>query len=171
MKTIIMIFLLCAAVGAAQAEVVSIGDIQLQLGSSESEVLRILQPQYAVVRISGENRYNIHNRGTAGRADGPSVARIEFEQQRLQRVVKSVATLQGQEADKSMRRLILELTNARATGGDIEIETNIEESVAAVTSWVIFRLPDKILQLAVYEPKQDGAPVTVDITEQYILAK
>lgn len=169
MKAAIAGFLVCLAMGVAQAAPVALGDTQLQLDTTESEVLRILQPQFAVRQIEGVNRYNIYTRDSQGRASGPSVARLEFEQNRLQRIVKSVATLQGEEAGKAMRELIVQLTLARDAGGDIELETNIEETVGAVTSWVIFRLPEKILQLAVYEPKKPGAPITVDITEQYVL--
>lgn len=161
---------LFATAAAAAAPVVAIGETQLQLGTSQQEVLRQLQPQFALRTNQAGTSYNIYDRGENGKSSGASLARIDFTNDKLQRVTRNVGTLQGLEASLAMTRFIEAFGTAHDKATPITVQTDVDDSSpTATTTRVYFRLPQKIVQLAVYQPKKRGAPVTVDITEQYDL--
>lgn len=172
-KTIMGLFLVVFATAAAAAPpVVVIGETQLQLGASQQQVLRELQPRFALRANNTASSYNIYDRGADGKSAGASLARIDFSDNRLQRVVRSVGTFQGLEASLAMTRFIQAFDGTQGKAMPITVQTDIDDSKPkAITTRVYFRLPEKILQLAVYQPKNKGVPVTVDVTEQYDLAK
>jgi len=167
MKALFLGLLLFGVAALGQAQTASIGNTQLELGSSKDQVFQQLEPQFALRPAKEGYIYNVYRRAPDSQPLGASLGTVEFKKLRLNRVVSKLGTLQGDEANRAMRKLI----SAFASAGSqkISVETDINESLTAITSTVFFRLPDKIVQIAVYESKEGDAPVTVDITEQYAL--
>lgn len=169
MKTLLISVLLFSVATLAQAQTASIGNVQLELGSSKEQVFLALQPRFALSPAKEGYIYNVHRRAPDSQPLGAALGSVEFEGLKLKRVVSKLGTLQGAEASAVMRKLVSAFADAGQEARAVSVETNIEETPEATTSWVYFRLPEKIVQMAVYEPKEKGVPVTVDITEQYAL--
>lgn len=172
-KVLIGLVLVVFATAASAAQpVVTIDNTQLPLGTSKQEVIRMLQPQFVLRTNNAGSSYNIYNRGPEGKSSGAALARLDFSNQHLQRVTRSVGTLQGVEASLAMTRLIEAFGTTQGKATPVTVQTDVDDSNAkAITTRVYFRLPKKIVQIAVYQPKDKGVPVTVDITEQYDLVK
>ena len=174
---------------AQSDNVVDLDGVTLELGASRADTMDALRPRLRVLPSRTEGYYNLY-RNSSGSENGPinslSIGAIMIHDDRLVSVTRNLGSFQSMDGIAAMDNFIAAVSEAskKLSDGPVYLKpskhslphlpelmahTDSQQVGNASSSRVYFTFPDRIIQLAVYQPADPNARATVAISEQYSL--
>lgn len=164
------------ATPAALAQSVDIGGTTLNLGASRADALGVAGAQFNLAPTQVDGQYFLYPKVTplssgSQSAKPKAIGSIQIANGHLVRVTRNLGSFRSADGQAAIQNMITAFAQAPNQGRQPAVHTDTSMSGDASTTRVYFSYPDRAIQVSVYQPADMSVAATVDITEQYALAR
>ena len=164
------------ATPAAFAQGVDIGGTTLNLGASRADTLGVAGAQFNLAPTQVDGQYFLYPKVTplskGSQGEKPkAIGSIQIAHGQLVRVTRNLGSFRSADGQAAIQNMIAAFAQAPNQGRQPAVHTDTSMSGDASTTRVYFSYPYRAIQVSVYQPADMSVAATVDITEQYALAR
>ena len=167
-KILLIALLGVSKISYGAAITASIGNVVFQIGMDEERALLMARQSFAVIPVSGTEKFFLYAKDKTGKLVGAPLGGIGLSKGLLTQIRRDLGSLDSPETLVLGRRIATSITESGyKEQSDSLISQSYREYSTAQTITIEVKLPDRVLRVRVYESRDQGTRSSVDVTEYF----